>query len=111
MHPERQNAKSRVIALCEMLARIYPKLSDRNIQSAAIDLHDLERACRKVSVLIGELRRLDPSSSPDEARRKLIAINNWLVDEVVEDHASSLKTFLKRIGIRPKETRPAPSLR
>jgi len=93
-----RNAINRVIAICEVLAAANTKVSDRAIQNAAVDLHDIEEACRKGSSAISELRRLNPKGK-NKTREMLIGIDIGVLEEIV-GHALSLRKFFREIGIR-----------
>jgi hypothetical protein len=93
-----RNAKERAISLCEVLAAANPKLSDRTLQNAAIDLHDIEEACAKGHAAISELRRHDPKGKA-KTREMLIGIDIGILDEIAH-HTSSLRRYFRAIGVR-----------
>ena len=93
-----RSAKKRVVNLCEVLAASDPRVSDREIQNAAIDLHDIEVACDNGRTAISRLRRHDPKDKR-QTRDMLIGVDIGVFDELAS-HVTSLRRFLKKIGIR-----------
>lgn len=91
-------AKRRVVAICEVLAASNPRMSNRRIQNATIDLHDIEVACEKGQTSISRLRRHDPKDT-DETRSMLIGVDIGVLDELAS-HISSLRRFFREIGVR-----------
>ena len=61
------SAKEKVISICETLSIVCPTLPDNQIQEIAIDLHDIEQACRKVAGAVSSLRKAP--SSPDDVKK------------------------------------------
>ena len=96
-----RNAKRRVVAICEVLAASNPRTSDRQIQNAAIDLHDIELACETGREAISRLRRHAPKDK-NGTRELLIDLNIGVLDEL-SSHISSLRRFLRAIGVHETE--------
>jgi len=89
-----RTAKSKVFRLCSALSFAYPRLSDAEIQEAAIDLHDIEAACRKIAHAIHGLRRTS-ALSKDKTADLLCEVEGELIDHIEQNHLRSLKKFFK----------------
>ena len=89
-----RTAKSKVVRLCSALSSAYPRLSDDEIQEAALDLHDIENACRKIAHAIHGLRRTGALSKGKTADL-LSEVEGELIDHIEQSHLSSLKRFFK----------------
>jgi hypothetical protein len=90
---EKETAKDKVINICELLSACYPHLPDETIQEAAIDLHDIEHACRDISQRIYELR--NGAVLAENVLGTLDKIEYELVSHVGRTHLPTLRTFIK----------------
>jgi hypothetical protein len=86
-----QTAKSKVGSICVALKSGCPKQSDEQIQEAAIDLHDIEIACRKIAHAVRVLRM--GAVSKESVADQLCEIEGELIDHIVQNHLRSLKRF------------------
>jgi hypothetical protein len=87
-----QTAKSKVCGICAALKSVCPDQSDDQIQEAAIDLHDIEIACRKIARAVRVLRT--GAASKESVADQLCEIEGELIDHVAQNHLPSLKRFL-----------------
>lgn len=86
-----QTAKSKVGSICAALKLGCPILSDDKIQEAAIDLHDIEMACRKIAHAVRGLRT--DSVSKESVDDQLCEIEGELIDHIAQNHLPSLMRF------------------
>jgi len=86
-----QTAKSKVASICAALKLGCPKQSDDQIQEAAIDLHDIEIACRKIAHAVRVLRK--GAVSKESVTDQLCEIEGELIDHIAQNHLPSLKSF------------------
>jgi hypothetical protein len=90
---KKETAKDKVINICELLAERYPKLTDDTIQEAAVDLHDIEYACRKIAQQIKRLRcGVVPA---EDISKTLDSVEYELVDHIGRMHLPTLCKFIK----------------
>mgnify|MGYP001194550914 CR=1 FL=1 len=88
------SAKEKVISICETLSTVCPTLPDNQIQEMAIDLHDIEQACRQVSDAISSLRKAP--NSPDDIKQVLWLVEAEMYDHVYKSHLKTLRLNIKR---------------
>jgi hypothetical protein len=88
------SAKEKVISICEALSTACPTLPDNQIQEMAIDLHDIEQACRKVADAISALRKA--TNSPDDVKQILWLVEDEMYDHVYKSHLKTLRKNIKR---------------
>jgi hypothetical protein len=90
------SAKEKVISICETLSIVCPTLPDNQIQEMAIDLHDIEQACRKVADAISSLRKV--LSSSDDVKQVLWLVEDEMYDHVYKSHLKTLRINIKRFS-------------